>query len=112
MFRNALEPWHLAVVVLAAVLLFGSRKLPDTARALGKSLRILKSETAALRAENAEPPAATDTTGSTAPAGDPGTAGAREAGAGFSTVRQDPAGGAGTADADHRGAATTASVPR
>ncbi|MEE6269718.1 MULTISPECIES: Sec-independent protein translocase subunit TatA [Streptomyces] len=49
MFRNALEPWHLLILVAVVVLLFGSKKLPDTARALGKSLRILKSETKAMK---------------------------------------------------------------
>ncbi|MEV4739622.1 Sec-independent protein translocase subunit TatA [Streptomyces sp. NPDC049555] len=49
MLRNALEPWHILVVVLVMVLLFGSRKLPDTARALGKSMRILKSEAKAMK---------------------------------------------------------------
>ena len=63
MFRNGLEPWHLILVVLAFVLLFGSKRLPDAARGLGKSLRILKSETRALREDGAdgtqEPTAAT-----------------------------------------------------
>ncbi|MFJ6563014.1 Sec-independent protein translocase subunit TatA [Streptomyces sp. NPDC091412] len=49
MFRNALEPWHLLILVAVVVLIFGSKKLPETARALGKSLRILKSETRALK---------------------------------------------------------------
>ncbi|WP_433544206.1 Sec-independent protein translocase subunit TatA (plasmid) [Streptomyces sp. CA-294286] len=49
MIRNALEPWHLLVLAGAFILLFGSKKLPDTARALGKSMRILKSETKALK---------------------------------------------------------------
>ena len=49
MLRNGLEPWHLLIVVLIVILLFGSKKLPDTARALGKSLRILKSETKAMK---------------------------------------------------------------
>ncbi|MFJ4713039.1 Sec-independent protein translocase subunit TatA [Streptomyces sp. NPDC088785] len=49
MFRNALEPWHLLVVALVIILLFGSKKLPDTARSLGRSLRILKSETQAMK---------------------------------------------------------------
>ena len=49
MLRNGLEPWHLIVVLVVVVLLFGSKRLPDTARALGKSLRILKSETKALK---------------------------------------------------------------
>ncbi|GAA2927141.1 Sec-independent protein translocase subunit TatA [Streptomyces thioluteus] len=49
MLRNALEPWHLLVVVLVLVVLFGSKKLPDMARALGKSARILKSEAKAMK---------------------------------------------------------------
>ncbi|GAA2097003.1 hypothetical protein GCM10009801_67040 [Streptomyces albiaxialis] len=51
--RNGLEPWHLLVVALVVVLVFGSKRLPDTARSLGKSLRILKSETRALKKETA-----------------------------------------------------------
>ncbi|NEB76031.1 twin-arginine translocase TatA/TatE family subunit [Streptomyces sp. SID14478] len=51
MFRNALEPWHLLILALVVILLFGSKKLPDTARSLGKSLRILKSETKAMKEE-------------------------------------------------------------
>ncbi|MFE3768642.1 MULTISPECIES: Sec-independent protein translocase subunit TatA [unclassified Streptomyces] len=49
MLRNALEPWHLLILVTVVVLIFGSKKLPDTARALGKSMRILKSETRAMK---------------------------------------------------------------
>ncbi|MFF3595305.1 Sec-independent protein translocase subunit TatA [Kitasatospora indigofera] len=49
MLRNGLEPWHILVVVAVVVLLFGSKKLPDMARGLGRSMRILKAETAALR---------------------------------------------------------------
>ncbi|GAA2829736.1 Sec-independent protein translocase subunit TatA [Kitasatospora sp. CM 4170] len=60
MLRNGLEPWHLLVVVAVVVLLFGSKKLPDMARGLGKSMRILKAETAAMREAEA-PPAAGDT---------------------------------------------------
>ena len=42
--RNGLEPWHLVIVVLVLVLVFGSKRLPDTAKSLGQSLRILKAE--------------------------------------------------------------------
>ncbi|MHB9757557.1 Sec-independent protein translocase subunit TatA [Streptomyces sp. BYX5S] len=49
MFRNALEPWHLLVLGVVIILLFGSKKLPDTARSVGKSLRILKSEARAMK---------------------------------------------------------------
>ncbi|MFB7917479.1 Sec-independent protein translocase subunit TatA [Streptomyces sp. NPDC056061] len=55
-FRNALEPWHLLILVLVIVVVFGSKKLPDSARALGKSLRILKSETRAMKEEGAPTP--------------------------------------------------------
>ncbi|MEU9348759.1 Sec-independent protein translocase subunit TatA [Streptomyces sp. NPDC048278] len=51
MLRNGLEPWHLLVVAIVFIVLFGSRKLPDTARALGKSMRILKSEAKAMKTD-------------------------------------------------------------
>jgi sec-independent protein translocase protein TatA len=53
--RNGLEPWHLLIVAIVVIVLFGSKKLPDTARALGKSMRILKSEAKAMKAENVAP---------------------------------------------------------
>ncbi|MFG2719622.1 Sec-independent protein translocase subunit TatA [Streptomyces sp. NPDC048416] len=56
--RNGLEPWHLLIVGVVLILLFGSKKLPDTARALGKSLRILKSETKAMREDGPAPASA------------------------------------------------------
>ncbi|MCX4750168.1 twin-arginine translocase TatA/TatE family subunit [Kitasatospora sp. NBC_01287] len=56
----------LIIIVMAAVF-FGGKRLPDLARAVGRSLRILKSETTALRDEFAkeakepvEPPAVSD----------------------------------------------------
>ncbi|WP_055558040.1 Sec-independent protein translocase subunit TatA [Streptomyces sp. NBRC 110028] len=53
MLRNGLEPWHLLIVAVVMIVLFGSKKLPDTARSLGKSLRILKSETRAMKDDGA-----------------------------------------------------------
>ncbi|MER7750750.1 Sec-independent protein translocase subunit TatA [Kitasatospora sp. NPDC097643] len=58
MLRNGLEPWHLLVVLAVVVLLFGSKKLPEMARGLGKSMRILKAETKALREDDAPADAA------------------------------------------------------
>ena len=52
MLRSGLEPWHLLVVAIVVIVLFGSRKLPDTARALGKSMRILKSDAKAMKSES------------------------------------------------------------
>lgn len=41
---GAMSPWHWAIVALVVVIMFGSKKLPDAARGLGRSLRIFKSE--------------------------------------------------------------------
>ncbi|HEU0192317.1 MAG TPA: Sec-independent protein translocase subunit TatA [Mycobacterium sp.] len=41
---GSLSPWHWAILLIVVILLFGAKRLPDTARSLGKSLRIFKSE--------------------------------------------------------------------
>ncbi|MFE0579127.1 MULTISPECIES: Sec-independent protein translocase subunit TatA [unclassified Streptomyces] len=51
MLRNAVQPWHLLIVLVVLLLVFGSKKLPDMARSLGRSMRILKSEARALRTD-------------------------------------------------------------
>jgi sec-independent protein translocase protein TatA len=43
-----LKPWHIIVVVLVVLLLFGAKRLPDLARSVGRSLRIIKAETRTL----------------------------------------------------------------
>ena len=48
---GALQPWHWVILLLVAVLLFGSKRLPDAARSLGKSMRIFKSEVKELQAD-------------------------------------------------------------
>ncbi|RKT17138.1 sec-independent protein translocase protein TatA [Streptomyces sp. 1114.5] len=63
MLRNGLEPWHIFVVLAVVILLFGSKKLPEMARGLGKSMRILKAETKAMRED--ETPADAGTAQST-----------------------------------------------
>ena len=45
---GALRPWHIAVLVVVLILLFGAKRLPDAARGLGRSLRIIKAETKGL----------------------------------------------------------------
>jgi sec-independent protein translocase protein TatA len=42
------SPWKILIVAVVIIVLFGSRKLPDAARALGKSMRILKTEVSSL----------------------------------------------------------------
>ncbi|GGS05476.1 MULTISPECIES: Sec-independent protein translocase subunit TatA [Streptomyces] len=41
--------WEILVIVGLVILLFGAKKLPDMARSLGKSARILKSEAKAMK---------------------------------------------------------------
>ncbi|GII82053.1 hypothetical protein Ssi03_00430 [Sphaerisporangium siamense] len=43
---------ELIIIGLVLVLLFGAKKLPDTARALGQSLRLFKKETTKLHEED------------------------------------------------------------
>jgi sec-independent protein translocase protein TatA len=44
MFLKGFEGWHILIIVGLLVVLFGARKLPDSARSIGQSLRIFKSE--------------------------------------------------------------------
>jgi sec-independent protein translocase protein TatA len=44
-----LGPAEIGLLVLAVMLLFGYKKLPDASRSLGRSLRILKTEVDAAR---------------------------------------------------------------
>lgn len=45
---GALSWWHILIIVLIALLLFGGKRLPDAARGVGRSLRILKAEVGAM----------------------------------------------------------------
>jgi sec-independent protein translocase protein TatA len=41
---EALGPWHLLLILIGFMVLFGYKKLPEATRSLGRSLRIFKSE--------------------------------------------------------------------
>jgi sec-independent protein translocase protein TatA len=41
---RGLEGWHFVIVAVVFVLLFGAKKLPDSAKSIAKSLKIFKSE--------------------------------------------------------------------
>ena len=45
---GGLSWWHWLIILAVFILLFGAKKLPDAARGLGRSLRILKSEVSAM----------------------------------------------------------------
>lgn len=52
------SPWKVLIIAVVVLVLFGSRKLPDAARSLGRSMRILKSEVSSLH-DDEKPEAAT-----------------------------------------------------
>jgi sec-independent protein translocase protein TatA len=54
---DALAPWHIIILLIVIVILFGSRKLPDSARALGQAMRIFKAETKGLHQDGDDPAA-------------------------------------------------------
>ena len=56
-------PWHIVILVVAFMVLFGARKLPGAAQSLGQAMRIFKSETKGLNQDDPQaapvtPPAA------------------------------------------------------
>ncbi|MEV0052857.1 Sec-independent protein translocase subunit TatA [Saccharopolyspora shandongensis] len=46
---GTLSAWHWLIVLAAVLLLFGSAKLPQMARSLGQSARVLKAEARGLK---------------------------------------------------------------
>ena len=41
---NLEKPWHIIILVLVLVVVFGAKRLPDSAKSVAKSLKIFKSE--------------------------------------------------------------------
>ena len=52
MLRGLFEGWHLVILIIVVLLLFGGKRLPDAARGLGRSLRIFKSEVSEMKEED------------------------------------------------------------
>ena len=50
------SPWKILIVAVVLIVVFGSKKLPDAARSLGRSMRILKSEVSSLHEDEPELP--------------------------------------------------------
>ena len=50
------SPWKVLLVAVVLIVLFGSKKLPDAARSLGKSMRILKTEVSDLHHDESDAP--------------------------------------------------------
>ncbi|MGW5972902.1 MULTISPECIES: Sec-independent protein translocase subunit TatA [unclassified Streptomyces] len=67
MFGGKIGTPEIILILVVVILLFGAKKLPDMARSLGKSARILKSEAKAMKEDKgdkssapADPPAPGD----------------------------------------------------
>ncbi|MFD5753851.1 Sec-independent protein translocase subunit TatA [Streptomyces sp. NPDC127044] len=63
---------EILLILVVVILVFGAKRLPDMARSLGQSMRILKTETRAMRAREDEttadpPPARTDSADDVSP---------------------------------------------
>lgn len=54
--------WQIAVIVIALILLFGWKSLPNMARSLGQSMRIFKSEVDEMKGGKESPSAASKDT--------------------------------------------------
>ena len=83
---GGLRPWHIFVLVVVLVLLFGAKRLPDAARSLGRSLRVFKAETRGLREDDVRSKAEAPSV--RGPLGDP----AGQQAAGAQAAGQHPAG--------------------
>jgi sec-independent protein translocase protein TatA len=53
------SPWKILIIAVVLIILFGGKKMPDAARSLGRSMRILKAEVQDLHKDHDEdePPA-------------------------------------------------------
>jgi sec-independent protein translocase protein TatA len=49
-----LSPWHLLILAAVVLVLFGAKRLPDSARSLGRAMRIFKAETSGLHGDKAD----------------------------------------------------------
>lgn len=48
-----IQIWHIVILVVAFILLFGWKNLPNAARSLGESMRVFKTEVDQMKDENA-----------------------------------------------------------
>jgi sec-independent protein translocase protein TatA len=58
---GGLSWWHWLIIIAVFILLFGAKRLPDAARSVGRSLRILKSEVGAMQDDEKAKHASTET---------------------------------------------------
>ncbi len=84
MLRGAFEGWHIVILAVVILVLFGAKRLPDASRSIGRSLKIFKSEVKELNSGDDDKPAPgaahTETTVTTTTPTAPATNGATAAG--------------------------------
>ena len=56
--KGLFEGWHIVILILVIVVVFGWKRLPDAARGLGRSMRIFKSEVDEMKKDGKTPPSA------------------------------------------------------
>jgi sec-independent protein translocase protein TatA len=62
------SPLKVLIIAIVVLVLFGSRKMPDAARSLGRSMRILKSEVSKIHDDDDQPEPAPQAQALAAPA--------------------------------------------
>lgn len=60
-WRGLFEGWHLVVLIVLVVVIFGWKRLPDAARSLGRSMRIFKAEVEEMKSDSKPSAASRDT---------------------------------------------------
>ncbi len=55
---DALAPWHIIILLIVFMVLFGAKRLPGAAKSLGEAMKVFKSETKGLTHDGTETPAA------------------------------------------------------
>lgn len=73
MIRNLFDGWHIIVLAIVILLLFGWKKMPDMARSFGRSARILKSEVDGMKEDSKSQAAGQTVKGQTATQPPPAT---------------------------------------
>ena len=61
MLRGAFEGWHIVILAVVILVLFGAKRLPDASRSIGRSLKIFKSEVKELNSSDDDKPVAPGT---------------------------------------------------
>lgn len=63
---DALAPWHIVILLIVFMVLFGAKRLPGAAKSLGEAMRVFKHETKNLTHDDSSTPAAAPFASSTA----------------------------------------------